>query len=387
MPPLLSLLFAWAIVGTASASFWDAFVDDDDGWLDLSDWMADQSGFVPIPIIVTEPAVGLGGGAAALFVHPQRDTTRAGRDRSSAVSGGSYAASRLPPSSSVVAGLVTENGTWGLGGGHFGSWRRDRIRYEGAVVKPSLNLQFYGAGLVDDSRNGIDYNLSGWYVLQELAVRVAATRLFLGGHFSYQRWESRFEIPDRPAGFPPLELTLNTIGIGPVARYDSRDNTFTPNRGIDARYQAVFSLGVAGTDVKFNTQRAASHIYWPLGQRVNLGWRADGRFSGGDTPFYALPFIQLRGIPALRYQDRYALMTELEARVRVISRWSVVGFSGLGWAIPSFGALDTAPTRVTGGFGLRYLLARRLGLHTGIDVARGPDQWAFYLQMGSAWLR
>jgi hypothetical protein len=303
------------------------------------------------------------------------------------VSGRSQAASRLPPSASVVAGLGTENGTWGAGGGHFGSWRRDRIRYEGAVIRPSINLQFHGTGPTADLRDGVGYNLSGWYVLQELAVRVAATRLFLGGHFSYQRWKSRFDVPDLPAGFPPLELTVDTIGVGPVALYDSRDNTFTPGRGVDARYQAVFSFGVAGTDVEFNTQRVASCMYWPLGQRINLGWRADGRFSGGDTPFYALPFIDLRGIPVVRYQDRHALMTELEARVRVISRWSLIGFSGLGWAVPSLGDLSAAPTRVTGGFGVRYLLARRLGLHTGFDVARGPEEWAIYLQMGSAWLR
>ena len=45
-----------------------------------------------------------------------------------------------------------------------------------------------------------------------------------------------------------------------------------------------------------------------------LGWRLDGRFANGDTPFYALPYIDLRGIPALRYQGEDGLMTEVEAR-------------------------------------------------------------------------
>jgi hypothetical protein len=36
---------------------------------------------------------------------------------------------------------------------------------------------------------------------------------------------------------------------------------------------------------------------------------------------------------------------------------------------------------------LRYEIARKFGLHVGIDVARGPEDTAFYLQVGSAWFR
>jgi hypothetical protein len=40
---------------------------------------------------------------------------------------------------------------------------------------------------------------------------------------------------------------------------------------------------------------------------------------------------------------------------------------------------------LAGGGGFRYLLARKLGLQTGIDVARGPEETAFYIQVGSSW--
>ena len=39
------------------------------------------------------------------------------------------------------------------------------------------------------------------------------------------------------------------------------------------------------------------------------------------------------------------------------------------------------------GGGFRYLIARALGLRLGIDVARGPEDWAFYVTVGSGWLR
>jgi hypothetical protein len=37
------------------------------------------------------------------------------------------------------------------------------------------------------------------------------------------------------------------------------------------------------------------------------------------------------------------------------------------------------------GGGMRYLIARRLGLQAGFDVARGPEDTVFYLTVGSAW--
>jgi hypothetical protein len=37
--------------------------------------------------------------------------------------------------------------------------------------------------------------------------------------------------------------------------------------------------------------------------------------------------------------------------------------------------------------GLRYEIARKYGIHLGLDVAFGPDNTAVYVQVGSAWAR
>src|SRR4051794_27740683 len=45
--------------------------DSTDRHLDLSDWVLTANGFIPVPIIITEPAVGgFGGGIFALFIDP-----------------------------------------------------------------------------------------------------------------------------------------------------------------------------------------------------------------------------------------------------------------------------------------------------------------------------
>jgi len=50
-----------------SGSFMDKLIDPKDGKFDAGDWLLHHRGFLPVPIIVTEPAVGYGGGAALLF--------------------------------------------------------------------------------------------------------------------------------------------------------------------------------------------------------------------------------------------------------------------------------------------------------------------------------
>lgn len=42
---------------------------------------------------------------------------------------------------------------------------------------------------------------------------------------------------------------------------------------------------------------------------------------------------------------------------------------------------------MTGGVGFRYELARKYGIHGGLDLAVGPDNTAVYVQVGSAWAR
>ena len=63
------------------------------------------------------------------------------------------------------------------------------------------------------------------------------------------------------------------------------------------------------------------------------------------------------------------------------------GFGGFGAAWNDFEHLDGQRTIQTGGAGFRYEIARRYGIHAGLDLAFGPDETAIYVQVGSAWAR
>jgi hypothetical protein len=97
------------------------------------------------------------------------------------------------------------------------------------------------------------------------------------------------------------------------------------------------------------------------------------------------PFVDLEGIAAMRYQGPTAATVEIRGGVDVTPRWSVLGFAGAGRAADGLSDLSSADTHSAYGAGFRYLMARRLGMRVGIDVAKGPEETYWYLIVGSAW--
>ena len=144
---------------------------------DTSHWLAERKGFFPIPIIITEPAVGFGLGAALLFLHdPLSGKTADGEtfDPQNVDEKGRL----IPPSVSGLFGAYTENGTWFVGGAHMGVWKNDDIRYIGALAQASANLKFYG--LSGTSGSGLNFNIEPTIFLQQIKFRLADSDFFAG---------------------------------------------------------------------------------------------------------------------------------------------------------------------------------------------------------------
>jgi len=125
----------------------------------------------------------------------------------------------------------------------------------------------------------------------------------------------------------------------------------------------------------------------PLGEDWTLGMRADYQWSSDDTPFFLRPYIKLRGVAAMRYQGDEMASAEVEARWQFHGRWSVVAFGGAGKAWSRRDGTSLSQGVGSGGVGFRYELARKFGLHAGIDVAHSPGTTAVYFVVGNAWFR
>jgi len=369
---LLSLLSIsmWISTATFASDPMGEFVDPTDGQFDVSHWLLEKRGFLLNPFIITEPAIGYGGGATLLFFHESADDKKK-REKGEVLG--------LPPSISFVLGGGTETDSWLAGGGHFGSYRKDRIRYLGGAGYGEFNIDFY----IGD--RDIDYTLKGVFLSQQLLVRIAESDFFLGGKYLFTRLDSKIDFGISLPSFIPDSLIFVSSGVGPVIRFDNRDNIFTPDNGIEIELTPLFYTEELGSDADYQILQTKSRGYMPVHEKVVMALRVDTEWSFGDTPFFALPAVRARGVPATRYQNEYSVSSEIQGRWNVWKRWSLIGFAGLGWSGGDINALDSSKFVPSGGGGFRYLIARLLKLQMGMDFAGSEGEFIFYFQIGTGW--
>jgi hypothetical protein len=315
---------------------------------------------LPVPILITEPAIGYGGGAALLWFRESLGERRAqGRLTPPDIFGGALAA--------------TENGTTLVGALGMVTFADEYWRWRGFIGRPDVNLDFYG-GAGDDLKIG--YNLEGWATTHLLQRRLGESENFIGARWNYIDFEARFDASQPPPPLAQGSRGIKSSGLGVFFEHDSRDNFFTPSAGWKFFVESVFYSPDLGSDEEYEMYRAYALSYFPLSKAWILGLRADARAARGEVPFYQLPFIEMRGIPFFRYQNENVALAEAEVRWNITPRWALVGFAGTGKADESASAW---------GLGVRRLVARRLGIYMGVDLAKGPEETAIYIQAGSAW--
>jgi len=349
-------------------------VDEEDGQFDASKFLDSTYGFVPLAVPITEPAVGYGAAGALIFI-----------DRKEPGPGQKYAR----PNMAVAGGLATENGTRGLFAGHLGNWKNGRLRSLVALADADINLEYFGLG-GSPMANGpaLEYTIKGTGGVAGGSYRMGNGGFFVGLRYANLSTEVELSAePQNPGEIPASDLKLDLAALTPTITFDTRNNFFTPTEGwyVDLSVP-LFREGLGG-DRDFEKASLTAMHFRPLRDSLFFGARATARTSSDGTPFFLRPFVTLRGVQALRYQGEQAAEIEAELRWQFRPRISLVGFAGTGIARSDVLGTDHDETVVSGGAGMRYLLARQHGLHIGLDVAFGPDDPVFYVVFGSAWLR
>lgn len=353
------LLLAWP----ARAAEGSPFVDPTDGAFDVDRFLASRHGFVPLVVPVTEPAVGLGLAGGLVFLHGKLGGEQDAEGR------------RIPPSVSAAIGMYTSNGSWAAGGGHLGHWAEGSVRYVGGAAYTSLRLSVFGA-----AGEQVRFKLEAVPVVQEASFRLGGSELFAGARYTFIGSTVRAD-GSSLAGLDSRDLETRLSGLGPVLRWDGRDSIFSPSRGVRAEAAVTWYADWMGSDRSGWRGSVKEVAYTPLAPWLVGALRLDLQLSGGDLPFWARPFVVLRGIPMLRYQGRHVAVAETEERIDFTARWSAVAFGGVGVTA----AVPEPALAWSAGAGFRYLVARQFGVRMGLDVARGPEQWAFYLIFGNGW--
>ena len=366
----------------------DLFTSKEDGAFDVSDYLATRYGFMPVPMIITEPAVGYGGGATLLFLHDSF--------------GDSMAKRKAPPSMSGVAVMATENGTWAGGAFHMGYWKEDSIRSTTAAAYLNVNADFNQP--IFNTTIPFNMNINGYFAYQELMFRIANSNFFLGANYMYSGTTAKNNdplVPNLPLPINPNPIEFKMGGLAGIVQYDSRDTTFTPSKGLFAKATLRrFDENLGGNE-NFWRYGAKAFYFIPIGKPIVLGLRVEGEAvdtsQGENVPFYANPAINMRGIPATQYQGEKMLLGEVQLRWKFINRWNLVAFGGGGKVFgeqirifdilpPQSTSLKDADFHPAGGLGFRYELARKFGLWGGMDFATSEENnFAFYFTVGSAW--
>jgi len=350
------------------------WTDPEDGWFDLSKFLERPHGFVPLLVPITEPALGYGAVAAAVFLDPREAAGSEGWAR---------------PNITVVGGLWTEDGSDGLFAANSSLWDGGDLQTLVGGGGMNLELELHGIGedaVREDQPLGYRLEVDG--VVGEVRRRLGDSDFWGAVRLAFAHAAVHFEGP--ASGIPGVDADADDVRLaGPslILRYDSFDNVFSPTRGLLSDTSvSLFGEAFGGTqDFQLFQQVLLRH--WPLSESLFLGARLQLNSSFGDTPFYARPYIALRGVPALRYQGEQALSSELELRWQFHPRFSLVGFGGAGLAWTDLEEFEREQSAFSEGVGLRYLLARKFGLHVGLDFARGPEEGAVYVQFGNAWMR
>jgi hypothetical protein len=125
------------------------FRDPDDGQFDVSSFLEKPRGFLPVPVVITEPAVGYGGGMVGMFLRPRAKAGEQGWAR---------------PNISAIGAIGTENGTRAAFAGDASRWLDGRLKTLAGTGGGHINLDFYGLGaerasLDEAIRYSLDFGL------------------------------------------------------------------------------------------------------------------------------------------------------------------------------------------------------------------------------------
>jgi hypothetical protein len=321
---------------------------------------------LPPPIVITEPAIGYGGGLAGMFVRPRRAGSEGWSRRTS------------PPS----AARHRERNQ--------GAFAADASRWlEGACVRrsaplPKVNLDFFGLGSDSASLDQkVRYSLN---LVPRSRRPTGRSRPSRRGRsvcaMSMPMWieaARRFR-PRRP----PRRAAGENLGSTAVLEFDTRDNLFTPTEGVSRDLVPGLARG-PGCEQELRRFEQIVMGWLPLPHRITLGARANYAWSSdGRRSSCALSSSSGRSGDALSGREDGLGRGRRAGGLRPLER---VVFGGAGSARTDRDAFDGTQNVGSGGVGVRYARARKCGTGVGLDVARSSGPTAVYLVVGNAWFR
>ena len=196
-----------------------------------SDPPEDTSGkFLPLPIIITEPAIGEGLGAGLVYFHADPGADRKRLTTASELNRADRKQTP-PPTATGVFGFYTNNDTKGFGVGHSRTFKEDTWRLTALLADAKIIATYY----ISDFP--FDFSLEGTIAFARVKRRFGHSNLFVGFATSYLDSEITFPLDPALPGDEPLipGIGFRDVGASLSFLWDSRDDTMMPSSGWLAR--------------------------------------------------------------------------------------------------------------------------------------------------------
>lgn len=370
-----------------------SFTDALDGQFDIGEHLAENAyGFLPIPMIITEPALGYGGGVVGLFMHETEEEKQKRKEAAQqSIDGG---AQLMPSAVTVVGAAGTANGSWFAFAAHQHSWLNDSIRYVVAGGGGRINLDIYN----DISLGGSNYNFKyeteskGLIGFQHVKFRIADSPLMIGGKQLLSKSSMSLD-NDFVDGILDVIGFKDYIssGLGLTIEYDTRNNIFLPTNGFNIAAEYMVYDDKIGSDWNYSNFSFDGEGYVPIAEKWILAFAGNYQYFSTEHfifPPTIRPYVALRGVPAFRYQGDEVASFQTQLTYMLTHRWLLSGFYGIGFTNTSgsddiFKQEDATDSVNSYGVGFRYQIARRYGLYIGADIALSDEDSAFYINVGS----
>jgi Omp85 superfamily domain len=331
-----------------------------------------RGALVIAPIPISSPAIGTGAIPVFAYIFPISKTDMIS-----------------PPSVVGMGALVTNNDSRAFVFGGEVYFKENTYKATAGFGRGNLNYNLYGSG--NETGLKLPLKQTGNAFRGEFQRRIG-WEFFLGPRFSI----GDSQITVRPSSgntpHPPPDIGIDTTltAVGLELTRDTSLNRFYPTSGTYFTFTSDFYSEKLGSKYSFQSYTTSFSKYWSWGESRVLAYNGFSCATGGKPPFFENCIYgsrnQLRGYVAGKYFDRYMVATQLEFRLGLPMRLGVVGFGGVGEAIPGGDQILFKDNSFlpSGGGGLRFELSKQYHVNLRADVARGRDGHTFSLGIGES---
>ena len=333
--------------------------------------------FAIAPIPLVNPSIGDGGGLTVMYA-----TKLGGGEDTS------------PPSVIGFAGFVTESGSWAMAGGGKLYLKDDKDRITVGGGGGRFNYNYFGIGTAGgDAGTSIPLSQTSKGLLIEPKVRVWK-QWYVGPRYHIissvvSLNSSTLNVGNVPIPLPSEDLNLETAALGGRVIRDTSDSTFYPRRGSILDVLGDLYGPLVGGQRTYQNLTIGYNYYRSVGAKNVFAARGSVCIVTSGAPFYDLCLLgmskDLRGYQVGQFRDNRMLVGQAEYRRELFWRVGAVAFAGAGAVAQTWGGFGSAEPEPGGGFGLRFVLAKRNHINLRADYAWGSNgSRATYVSVGEA---